>query len=162
MLINKSALYTAKDAKIAKQEGFFRTDVCAACLFKSASICVYLRFRKAKTCYFDRNPGASTRFIPVHHDAKDLLAKRICLNTKANKKYHDKMMNKMVTLDKVLQETEHLEFDDREFLLNILSKRQIELRRVEISKRVKEALKAYKEGNVKSGNLDELWKDLND
>lgn len=68
----------------------------------------------------------------------------------------------MVTLDKVLQETERLEFDDREFLLTILSKRQIELRRIEISKRVKEALKAYKEGNVKSGNLDELWKDLND
>jgi len=72
------------------------------------------------------------------------------------------MINKMVTLDKVLEETEHLEFDDREYLLNILSKRQIELRRIEISKRVKEALKAYKEGNVKSGKLNELWKDLND
>ncbi|MCE8426711.1 MAG: hypothetical protein J5U17_13145 [Candidatus Methanoperedens sp.] len=68
----------------------------------------------------------------------------------------------MVTLDKVLKEVGHLEFDDREYLLNILSKRQIDLRRVEISKRVKEALKAYKEGNVKRGNLDELWKDLND
>ncbi|MCX9081710.1 MAG: hypothetical protein OIN83_05895 [Candidatus Methanoperedens sp.] len=68
----------------------------------------------------------------------------------------------MVTLDKVLEETEHLEFDDREYLLNILSKRQIELRRIEISKRVKEALKAYKEGNVKIGKLNELWKDLND
>jgi len=88
--------------------------------------------------------------------------KRIYLNSKANKKYNTKMINKMVTLDKVLQETERLEFDDREFLLNILSKRQIELRRIEISKRVKEALKAYKEGNVKSGNLDDLWKDLND
>jgi hypothetical protein len=42
---------------------------------------------------------------------------------------------------------------------NILSKWQIELRRVEIYKRVKEALKAYKDGNVKSGNLEELWKD---
>ena len=72
------------------------------------------------------------------------------------------MMNKMVTLDKVLEETEHLEFDDREYLLNILSKKQIELRRIEISKRVKEALKAYKEGNIKSGKLNELWKDLND
>jgi len=50
----------------------------------------------------------------------------------------------MVTLDKVLEETEHLEFDDREYLLNILSKRQIELRRIEISKRVKEALKLTK------------------
>lgn len=90
-----------------------------------------------------------------------MLVKWIYLNSKANKKYRDKMMNKMVTLDKVLEEAEHLEFDDREYLLNILSKRQIELRRVEISKRVKEALKAYKEGNVKSGNLEELWKDLN-
>ncbi|HEX7576274.1 MAG TPA: hypothetical protein VF360_07835 [Candidatus Methanoperedens sp.] len=42
---------------------------------------------------------------------------------------------------------------------NILSKWQIELRRVEIYKRVKEALKAYKDGNIKSGNLEELWKD---
>lgn len=72
------------------------------------------------------------------------------------------MMNKMVTLDKVLEETEHLEFEDREYLLTILSKRQIELRRIEISKRVKEAMKAYREGNVKSGKLDALWKDLND
>jgi len=88
--------------------------------------------------------------------------KWIYLNSKANKKYQNKMMNKMVTLDKILEEAEHLEFDDREYLLNILSKRQIELRRVEISKRVKETLKAYKEGNVKSGKLEELWKDLND
>jgi len=92
----------------------------------------------------------------------DMLVKRIYLNSKANKKYNTKMINKMITLDKVLEEAEHLEFDDREYLLNILSKRQIELRRVEISKRVKEALKAYKEGNVKRGKLDELWKDLND
>jgi len=92
----------------------------------------------------------------------DVFTKRIYLNSKENKKYNTKMMNKLITLDKVLQEAEHLEFDDREYLLNILSKRQIELRRIEISKRVKEALKAYKERNVKSGNLDELWKDLND
>lgn len=91
-----------------------------------------------------------------------MLVKWIYLNSKANKKYRGKMMNKMVTLDKVLEEAEHLEFDDREYLLNILSKRQIELRRIEISKRVKEALKAYKEDNVKSGKLEELWKDLND
>ena len=88
--------------------------------------------------------------------------KWIYLNSKANKKYQNKMMNKMVTLDKILEEAEHLEFDDREYLLNILSKRQIELRRIEISKRVREALKAYKEGTVKSGKLEELWKDLND
>ncbi len=35
----------------------------------------------------------------------------------------------MVTLDRFLEEAEHLEFDDREYLLNILSKNQIELRK---------------------------------
>jgi hypothetical protein len=98
----------------------------------------------------------------ARHKAMDVFTKRIYLNSKANKKYNTKMISKMITLDKVLEEAEHLEFDDREYLLNILSKRQIELRRVEISKRVKEALKAYKDGNVKSGNLEELWKELND
>lgn len=61
----------------------------------------------------------------------------------------------------VIEETEHLDLDDREYLLDILSKRLVELRRTEISKRVKEAVTAYKEGNVKSGNFDDLWKDLN-
>ncbi len=68
----------------------------------------------------------------------------------------------MITLDRVLDEAEHLEIDDREYLLDILSKRLVEQKRMEISKRVKEAVKAYKEGNVKRGNLENLWKDLND
>ncbi len=72
------------------------------------------------------------------------------------------MKSKMVTLNEVLEETEHLDIDDREYLLDILSKRLVELRREEISKRVKEAVKYYKEGNVKSGTLNELWKDLHD
>jgi len=71
-------------------------------------------------------------------------------------------MSKLITLNKVLEETEHLDLDDREYLLDILSKRLVELRRTEISKRVKEAVTAYKEGNVKSGSFDDLWKDLND
>jgi hypothetical protein len=36
------------------------------------------------------------------------------------------------------------------------------LRRAEISERIKEAVKAYKEGKVKSGTFDDLWKDLHD
>ncbi len=72
------------------------------------------------------------------------------------------MKSKMVTLNEVLEETEHLDIDDREYLLDILSKRRVELRRAEISKRVKEAVKSYKEGNVKSGKLGDLWKDLHD
>lgn len=37
----------------------------------------------------------------------------------------------------------------------------VELRRAEISKRAKEAVRAYKKGTVKSGNFNDLWKDLN-
>ncbi len=52
--------------------------------------------------------------------------------------------------------------NDQEYVVDILSKRLIESRRAEISTRVKEAMGAYKEGKVKSGSLDDLWKDLND
>ncbi len=72
------------------------------------------------------------------------------------------MKSKMVTLNEVLEETEHLDIDDREYLLDILSKRLVELRRAELSKRVKEVVKSYKKGNVKSGTLDEFWKDQHD
>ncbi len=68
----------------------------------------------------------------------------------------------MVTINEVLEETEHLGIDDREYLLNILSKRLVELKRVKISKRAKEAVGEYKKGTVKSGNFNDLWKDLND
>jgi len=54
-----------------------------------------------------------------------------------------------------------LDVNDREYLLNILSKRLVELRREKISKRAKEAVRAYKKGTVKSGNFNDLWKDLN-
>ncbi len=72
------------------------------------------------------------------------------------------MKSKVITFDKVLDETEHLDIDDREYLLDILSKRLVEDKRKEISIRIKESEKAYKDGNVKRGNFKDLWKDLND
>ncbi|MCZ7392611.1 MAG: hypothetical protein ABOK23_13645 [Candidatus Methanoperedens sp.] len=72
------------------------------------------------------------------------------------------MKSKMVTINEVLEETEHLDVDDREYLLNILSKRLVEFKRAKISKRAKEAVRAYKKGTVKSGKFNDLWKDLND
>jgi hypothetical protein len=72
------------------------------------------------------------------------------------------MRSKMVTINEVLEETEHLGIDDREYLLNILSKRLVELKRAKISKRAKEAISACKKGEVKSGRFNDLWKDLND
>lgn len=68
----------------------------------------------------------------------------------------------MVTINEVLEETEHFGIDDREYLLNIISKRLVDLKRTKISKRAKEAVTAYKAGSVKSGKFSDLWKDLND
>ena len=72
------------------------------------------------------------------------------------------MKSGTVTINDVLEEVEHLDINDQEYVVDILSKRLIESRRAEISTRVKEAMGAYKEGKVKSGSLDDLWKDLND
>ncbi|MFZ2411690.1 MAG: hypothetical protein WAW23_08985 [Candidatus Methanoperedens sp.] len=72
------------------------------------------------------------------------------------------MRSKMVTINEVLEETEHFGIDDREYLVNIISKRLVDLKRAKISKRAKEAVTAYKAGNAKSGKFSDLWKDLND
>ena len=49
-----------------------------------------------------------------------------------------------------------------EHFLDIVSKRFVEFRRAKLSNRVKEAEVNYKTGNVKSGDLNDLWEDLND
>jgi len=72
------------------------------------------------------------------------------------------MKHKMVTVNEVLDEMEHLDMDDKEYVLSILSKRLVELRRAKLSNRVKEAEVNYETGNVKSGDLKDLWEDLND
>ena len=72
------------------------------------------------------------------------------------------MKHKMITINGVLDEMEHLDMDDKEYVFSILSKRLVELRRARLSNRVKEAEVNYKTGNVKSGDLKDLWEDLND
>ena len=72
------------------------------------------------------------------------------------------MKHKMVTVNGVLDEMEHLDMDDKEYVFSILSKRLVELRRAKLSNRVKEAEVNYETGNVKSGDLKDLWEDLND
>ena len=56
----------------------------------------------------------------------------------------------------------HLDMNDKGHVFDIISKRLVELRRVKLSNRVKEAEVNYKTGNVKSGDLKDLWEDLND
>jgi hypothetical protein len=71
------------------------------------------------------------------------------------------MGRRLVSINKVLETIEGLDIDNQTYILEVLSKRLIELRRAKISKRAEEAEQAYREGKAKSGNIGDLWKDLN-
>jgi hypothetical protein len=65
--VNKlSELFTAKDEKNAKQERFLQHIFAPACRFKSAFICVYLRFRIAKALILLKSPARNKIYKNVH------------------------------------------------------------------------------------------------
>jgi hypothetical protein len=68
----------------------------------------------------------------------------------------------MANIKEVLESIESLDIDAQAYILEVLSKRLVDLRRAEIAKRAEEAEHVYREGKVKSGTVDDLWKDLND
>lgn len=71
------------------------------------------------------------------------------------------MGSKVSSVEEVLREIGNLELEDQAYILDILNKRLIESRRMEIAKRGKEAEQAYNKGEVRMGTFETLWKDLN-
>lgn len=69
---------------------------------------------------------------------------------------------KLANINELLEGIESLEIGDQMHVLDALSKRLVELRRVEIAKRAEEAEQAYREDKAKKGTVDDLWLDLND
>ena len=64
---------------------------------------------------------------------------------------------------KMFQKTSKaLIIEDQAYILDILNKRLIESRRMEIAKKGKETEQAYNKGEVRMGTFETLWKDLND
>ncbi len=63
-------------------------------------------------------------------------------------------------LDKVIDDFNHLSLDDKEYVSEILHKQLIEAKREAIAERAKEANNNYKDGNIKSGTIEDLKKDL--
>jgi len=61
---------------------------------------------------------------------------------------------------KAIEVAEALTLDQREALVDVLKKRNIEARRLEIEAEIKESLTEYDQGKAKRGTLDELLKDL--
>ena len=71
-------------------------------------------------------------------------------------------MSPSVTINRVLEEIEELDLDDRIYLHEVLSSRLIETKRARIADRVREEEQNYAEGNVRSGSVDDLLGELND
>ena len=65
-------------------------------------------------------------------------------------------MSPAVTVNKVLEEIDQLDIDDRNYIHQILSCRLIETERSRIAKRALEAEENYSQGNVRSGSAQDL------
>jgi hypothetical protein len=71
-------------------------------------------------------------------------------------------MSSAVTVNKVLEEIDQLDIDDRNYIHQILSCRLIETERSRIAKRAREAGENYSKGHVRSGSVRDLLSELND
>jgi hypothetical protein len=62
----------------------------------------------------------------------------------------------MITLDQALDIIMQLEYEQKEMLLDILRKRQIEERREEIAQNAEEAIRAFQAGELKTETAEDL------
>ena len=71
-------------------------------------------------------------------------------------------MNKTkgLALQQALEAADHLPIEDQETLIELLERRFVEKRRLEIARNAQEAIGAVREGRAKYGNIDDLKKDL--
>jgi hypothetical protein len=65
-----------------------------------------------------------------------------------------------VTLKKVIEDFKNLPIEEKEYALEIVKKQTIEAKREVIAKRAKEANNNYKKGDIKTGDVKLLYKDL--
>jgi hypothetical protein len=63
-------------------------------------------------------------------------------------------------INKVIEEFSHLPPEDKEYVAEIIGKQLVELKRERLAQRAREARMNLREGDVKSGNLRDLQKDL--
>ncbi len=66
----------------------------------------------------------------------------------------------VATLNKIIEEFNHLPLDDKEYAVEVIRKQLIEAKRAAIAKRAKEAMVSFRKGNFKIGDIKELYKDL--
>lgn len=59
-----------------------------------------------------------------------------------------------------IEQVERLPVDDQMLLIEIIRQRLIQHRRRELVAQVAEAREAYRTGDVRSGSVDDLWRDI--
>lgn len=69
-------------------------------------------------------------------------------------------MSSSVTINRVLEEIDQLDIDDRIYIHRILSCRLIETERAQIAQRARDAEENYSRGHVRSGSVDDLMNEL--
>lgn len=62
----------------------------------------------------------------------------------------------MITLDNALDAAMQLSYEQKQMLIKILWKRQIEARREEIAANAREATRAFRAGELQTESIDEL------
>jgi hypothetical protein len=61
-----------------------------------------------------------------------------------------------ITFQELIDSIESLSLEDQDYLFDLIRKRRIEQRRLEIAKNGEETLKALKEGKAKIGTAEEI------
>lgn len=69
-------------------------------------------------------------------------------------------MDSMAHFDEILDDVEKLSLEEQETLIDILNRRVIDRRRLELAKEIQEAQKEFQEGSVKPVTPDELMKEV--
>lgn len=62
----------------------------------------------------------------------------------------------------IIESIENLSVDEQEYLFNLIKKRRIEKRRLEIAENAKATLDSLKQGTAKKGSINDLIADLLD
>ena len=60
------------------------------------------------------------------------------------------------TFQEIIETVENLSIEDQDYLFELIKKRRIEKRRVEIAQNAQEAFKAVDLGSAKRGNFEEI------
>ena len=68
--------------------------------------------------------------------------------------------NTTTKINEVVEGFMGLSSEDKEYTVEIIEKQLIETKRERIAERAKEAMANYREGKVRTGNVKELYEDL--